>query len=270
MAEERQGGQGRGRKGVSFFGLSISTSVDISAVLAFLSFATITLTVGVDMIYFFRGSVADVYLPSHVQFVVDDCAGKKVFNYVGVIVQVSAFNTGKYDDLIRKERLYMSVGGLRMQLYPYRVVRSAQIRNDADYCKDREIGEFRGTKLTFVDTVQRVSIQAGSARSREILFVADSEMCGDDLADCVNHDSEQYIRRQHIGKGDFGKNRRRKITIEVRLAFLEDGMKSKMCVVDWREPTVTQFEEAYTVTVPCREISQDYRQTLYGLGDGYP
>ena len=260
MRNESDHGKRRSRKGISAFGLSVSTNTDIVAISAvFLSFLTIFFTLGLDLIYYLRGSVVDIFLPENVQFLVDDCTGESEFRYVGVIAPITYFNRGKYDDLVEMQRLYLTVAGQSMQLYPYRIARTLRKKRDDDYCENRRKGEFRGVDVEYFDTPMRVAVKAGSEVSREILYIADSEMCDQNLDDCVTHDVKKYIEKDHLLQAS-------EATIELRATFVLDGPKSGKCNVVLQNETRKYFNDYSTVTTTCREVR--IQSLLDSIGDG--
>ena len=246
MYENESNGQAKKRRSVRVLGFSVSTNTDIVAISAvIISLITILTTVGVDVVSYFRGAVVEVFLPEHVQLLVDDCnEGSRAFNHVGVVVPVTFFNKGKYDDLVVKERLYVTVAKKRMQLYPYRIIRTSRRKKDEDYCVTRKTGEFRATDVEYLYTPLRVAVKSGSAVSREILYIADPVMCGMNLRNCRPHYPSQYIDEEDILEN-------RKMTVELRARFLDDGIKSKKCTLVLEGKSFSYFRENHTVTTIC-------------------
>ena len=228
---------------ISFLGFRLSKRTDIVAFAALLlSLITIFSTVIVDLWNYSVRSILHVYLPEHVQLLYDHCV-KPEFYHVGVIAPVTYFNTGKYDDLAVVEKLYVSTGTKRMQLYPYRIVKATKETDTVD-CDTRQDGEFKRTSLTYGGSPLRASVKAGSAVSREILFARDLKMCDEELEDCQLHDMAQYIDLNDIVKGT-------PLVVELRVRFQDDGLKGARCEMKLTSGEVSYFRTKSTVTSKC-------------------
>ena len=232
-------------KNITFLGFVLSRRTDLLAILAIvLSLFTILATLMVDIYHYWRGSILHIFLPEYVQLLVDNCIWNEEFYHVGVIAPITFFNTGKYDDLTVIEKLYMVVGNKRMQLYPYRIVETSRNMKHEWTCDSRKKGEFQSTNLTYVGSPLRASVKAGSALSREILFTRDPEFCSETLERCDSHSPDQYIDLDGIAEGD-------KTTIELRVRFLDDGIKVVRCDLELGKDATERFRTDYTITGRC-------------------
>ena len=225
------------REHFSLLGLLVSRKTDLIAIVALL---LSLITIVGSFFFYIQNSVVDVFLPEQVQFLVDDCEQKE-FRYVGVILPVTIINTGKYGDALMSEKLFMSIKSKTMQLYPYRVVKTKRQYRSQGYCNGRKTGEFRGTDISSIGTPMRAAVRAGSVISREILYIADSKKCGEKLDRCLPHPTDQYIGKEDMETGS-------KIVIQLRMKFLNDGVKNKACRVEMRKDSFSAFSNYETVT----------------------